>query len=330
MNEQNPHNEPLLAHYFFIQFTHSPQGFYDFLFFLDKNLRSRTHLVIRRKIASYYLHILSPLCERFGFYERKNILDDIAFYLVYPKKYLEISRILRQYKIKSRMITRKIFVVLEDLLKTNHYSFILKGRYKTVYSTYVKLKKKPRKTVLQLNDIFAFRIILKNNSIDECFALLNQLHDRFSPVTDFFKDYITIPKINGYQSLHTGINNVIDELDLPIEVQIRTQSMHDFSEKGVAAHWVYKTSKYFNSSLRKEKQLYEYFLSFSHTPLDQFVYCFSYKGDIFTLRRGETVHDFAYMIHSDLGSNAKYAFVNNEKMPLLHIIQDGDRIKVMQ
>lgn len=325
-----PKNRELVLQYFFERCTASPETFYGFLdFFKRKLVRSRGSL--QKQLAVKYLHILSTLCERFSFFEEKNILDDRCFALTHPKKYYEIDRLLGRYKKQSQQVIHDILAALARVLLGKNYPCDLKGRYKNIYSIYRKLEKKPRKNALTLNDIFAFRIIPRKSSTKQCFEILNLLHDTFYPNADLFKDYITIPKINGYQSLHTGLNSVVPELDLPIEVQIRTKTMDDFAEHGIASHWLYAEGKKSKLITEKEKRLLNYFSSIGKAPDDiGFIYCFSYKGDIVRFEKGSTILDFAYAIHTGLGQKTRGALVNGKKRAVNSILQEGDVVKILK
>lgn len=327
--KNNSKNNEILSRYFFEYFAGSPDLFYQFLLFF-KDFLKKSKGESRNQLAHKYLGILSHLCERFGIFEEKRNLDDLCFQITEPEKYDELDQILGGYKKKSDVLIQNITTIFRELLDREKHDCHIEGRYKNIYSIYRKTLKRSYKTVLALNDIFAFRIILKNNSVDECFEVMNILHDHFYPIPDFFKDYITVPKINGYQSLHTGLNKILPDLDLPVEIQIRTQAMHDFAEHGVAAHWMYSSDKKSRIVSEKEKKLLSYFSSLSQTQMHrpQSIFCFSYLGDIFQIPAGASLIDFAYQIHSDLGHKLDYALVNGKKKPVNYVIQEGDRIEL--
>lgn len=319
----------LVTRYFFDQFASEPRLFFDFMrFFKERVLEdTKNHSPLAFDMAQRYLDILSPLCERFGFLKEKSHLDDICFHSVNPAAYLEIDAALADYKKKSTAVVGKILKILNEVVKSAHFEAIVKGRYKNLYSIYRKMRAKRKHDVWQLKDIFAFRIILKNNQTEQCFEVINLLHDRFYPIADFFKDYITIPKINGYQSIHTGLRQVMPEWDVPIEVQVRTQAMDDFTDSGLAAHWLYSQSKTSKLLTEKEKNLISYL---RHRSTDrQGVYFLSYTGDLFQLEQAATVLDFAYHLHTKIGDKAKSALVNGQAQPLWYTIREGDRIQVV-
>ena len=323
-------NKELALEYFFYKFAKDPSKFYKFIEFFKNKLVTAKNSKLKKHLANQYLKIISQLCERFGLFEEKQSLDDHCFKIVAPKEFTQIDKALEKYKKESKKLIDKISEILEGLLISKKYNFQIKGRYKSIYSIHKKIQKKFRNTALNLKDIFAFRIILEKNSTKQCFEVLNILHDEFSPIVDNFKDYISIPKINGYQSLHTSLTNVISNLDLPIEVQISTQAMHDFAENGVAAHYLYAQEKKSKLLTEKEKMLINYFDTIAGSLSDEkTIYCFSYQGDIFKLEKGSSAADFAYHIHTNLGNKAKSAIVNGVNKELNYKIDEGDHIKIL-
>lgn len=317
-------NRELLANYFFNKSAKSPDVFYDFITYFKDQLSSSRDTSLKKALAGQYLNFLSQICERLGFFEEKQILDDFCFKIINPKKYKEISKIMSDYQKKSKGFITKVTRILKDLLKENGIKCEIKGRYKSLYSTHRKLLKKRKKTALKLKDLFAFRIVLNRNSTEQCFRVLDLLHDNFSPVVDYFKDYITIPKINGYQSLHTGLTEVIPNLDLSIEVQIRTKSMDDFAEKGLAAHWLYAKSK-------KAKMIADHLSSLAEEDeTKKMVYFCSHKGDVFKMAKGSSIVDFAYRVHPGVGKKAKSALVNGVSQEIYYEIQNCDSVEVIK
>lgn len=314
----------LMNEYFAKEFQKSPESFYEFVKILKKQIPSSKN---KKDLASKYLHIISPLCERFGFFHEKKILDDICFKIEDPKNYNRINRIFGDYKEKSQKYIGSIINTLKQVLEKNNFNYEVKGRYKSIHSINKKILNNPQKNILNLKDIFAFRIILTDDIVEECFEVVNLLHDEFSPVADYFKDYISIPKINNYQSLHTGLSNVIPNLDIPIEIQIRTKNMDEFAEKGLAAHWVYNKQKKARLVTEKEKQLFDYL---SHIDGTDNVYFFSFSGDMFRLKKGSKIIDFAYRLHSDLGNKNKGALVNNEEKGIDYEISEGDKVEIIK
>ncbi|MGE3279114.1 MAG: TGS domain-containing protein [Candidatus Altimarinota bacterium] len=323
-------NRELVTDYFFEHFAQSPEKFYEFVHFLEKKILKIRKKEAKVKASKRYLEIISFLCERFGFCEEKRELDDLCFKIINPSSYKKISRELSAYQKKSEATIQSILDILQQALRKQNHRCLIKGRYKNIYSIYKKLEKKRQRKIQNLVDIFAFRIITEKNSSEECFEILNLLHDTFYPVAHYFDDYISVPKVNGYQSLHTGLTNILPNLDIPVEIQIRTQEMDHFAEKGVAAHWIYGKTKQAAVPNEREQMISEYFSHLSKAnDQEKMLYCFSYKGDVLKLKRGSTILDFASRIHTELPKRAKAALVNGSKKRVHYQIQEGDQIKLL-
>jgi len=323
-------NIQILFQYFFDKFAHYPETFYSFVEFFKSELIENTDEEIQRNLAQKFLDVLSPLCERFNFFEERMFLTDLSFKILEPETYEQIKQHMAIYEKKSHKIINEIIEKLDNLLSKKNYDYELVGRYKNVYSVYKKIGNDYSKA-LNLNDIFGFRIILNNDSAADCFNVLNLLHDTFYPIPDMFKDYITIPKINGYQSLHTGLTEIIEHLDLPVEIQIRTREMHEFAENGLAAHWIYAENKKSRLITKKEAQLLHYLSCIAHSPgNDKGVMCFSEGGDIIKMPKHSTALDFAYQIHTDLGNKIKSVQINGEEKNFYYQIKEGDQVKIIQ
>ncbi|MBI5793604.1 bifunctional (p)ppGpp synthetase/guanosine-3',5'-bis(diphosphate) 3'-pyrophosphohydrolase [Candidatus Uhrbacteria bacterium] len=327
-------NDKLLTQYFFAVFSRQPESLYDFLQFFRTHLSAHASSADVRPLAEKYLKVLSPLCERFGVFEEKMNADDLCFSIMQPQEHAHVTKVLQDYQRSSADFIRRVTTVLSDLMKKSNIRCTVHGRYKHVYSVWMKLRKKRLETAdapLKLYDIFAFRIILEDDVRQECFECMNILHDTFFPLAQRFKDYINIPKINGYQSIHTCLTKVVDGLDLPIELQIRTRSMDDFAEKGLASHWLYTIGEKHNAMTRTEKRLVAHFAHLSEEiQSHSVVYCCSVGGDLFCLPGGSTLRDFAYAVHTRLGQEASEALVNGQKRSLDEEIQEGDRIEIIR
>lgn len=324
-------NTDTLSEYFLRNFGATPQRLYDFLQFLHYHMRYLKKAEDREWLARQYLRILSPLCERFSLFEEKERMDTLCFRITEPEKYREMAALLSRYRSRSRSVIRRIFSILRSLLERTGQSYELQGRYKSLYSVHRKLQMKGSyQSPLHLSDIFAFRIILRTKGDAECFEILNLLHDTFHPIPGKFKDYITVPKINGYQSLHTILNGVIDDLDLPIEVQIRTEAMHQFAQQGVAAHWLYARSKRVQRITEKEQQLMLHFASLSkQAEREELVYCLTPGGDVLRMPAGCTILDVAYRIHTEIGDRASGAIVNGQPRAMRAPVRAGDQIHIV-
>lgn len=329
-----PSNCKLLTEYFFGVFSRNPENLYEFLRFFRSRLSDASSSADVKQLAEKYLKILSPLCERFGVFEEKTHVDDLCFSIIQPEEFACVQKVLADYKRTSAEFIDRVTKVLRDLMENNAIRCTVHGRYKHVYSVWMKLHKKELEAAdapLKLYDIFAFRIILEDNVRQDCFECMNILHDAFYPLARRFKDYINIPKINGYQSIHTCLTHVVDDLDLPVEVQIRTRAMDDFAERGLASHWLYTLGEKRNTMTPTEKRLVAHFSILSQEiQAENTVYCCSIGGDMFSLRNGSTFRDFAYAVHTTLGKEAEGAIVNGEQRLLDEPISEGDRIEIIR
>ncbi|MFN8392448.1 MAG: TGS domain-containing protein [Bdellovibrionota bacterium] len=329
----SPSNRDLLSAYFLERFSASAELFYQLLVELDAYLDNfldgaLTELELKR-IAQNYLEVLSPLAERFGIFREKNRLDSRCFQILHPAEFLEVDGLLSGYKEQSEKYVNRVSDILQDLLMRNGFDVEIYGRYKTPYSVFRKLKKRASARIA-LHDVFAFRVVVSSDDRSRCYDILNLLHDSFYPVADRFKDYISIPKINGYESLHTCLRHVLPELDLLIEVQIRTRTMHEYAKNGLASHWLYARTKRAQILSPAQQRLLAHFRAFAQeVAAKRLVYCFSYTGDVFALPASSTLHDFARGLHSELGETAVSGQVNGEPATLDRIIEEGDRIRII-
>lgn len=285
----------------------------------------------RAASAQQYLRVVSLLCERFGLFAEKEEMDTICFHEMDPKSFAKTEALLGKYRQRSRPTVADIISSLQTILKKNGHRADIAGRYKHLYSIHRKLVAKGYSSPLHLQDIFAFRIILEKNDPSECFEVLNLLHDAYNPVAERFKDYVSIPKVNGYQSIHTVLNGVLPDLDLPIEIQIRTRAMNEFAEHGLASHWLYSRSKKTQLLSIRERQLLEHYQSLSQdlSASGGFVYCLTPAGDVVDLPDGSTVRDFAYRIHTELGTMATGAVVNGHTVGCDHRLNHGDTVRIV-
>jgi guanosine-3',5'-bis(diphosphate) 3'-pyrophosphohydrolase len=321
-------NHALLIEYFLHEFTVAPEDIISLIREVKKELQD-TDNCMREKLARRYLDIFSFLCERFGLYEDKLELDDLCFSINNPKEYKKLEKALAKYQKKSQKIIDEVLKIFSQKFEKHKVQVIFKGRYKNILSIYKKAQKSKLKDILKLNDIFAFRLITQDET-EDCFEVLNILHDSFIPLPSRYKDYISIPKINGYQSLHTGLVWVIDDFDLTIEVQIRTKTMDEIAESGIAAHFLYAKNKSSEILNGKEHKLHYHFRQVAESvPINPYIYCFSPSWDVFRLRRGNSVTDFAHKIHSKLAQKALYANINNNKYNMSHILKNFDTIEII-
>lgn len=289
----------------------------------------------RLRIARETMDIYAPLAERIGIRDWKDELEDIAFRQLNPDAHASITKRLEFLRSRGGDVIGR---VIEDLRRTQAEAGVkaeVSGREKTPYSIWRKMQKN-NVGFEQLSDIMAFRIAVDSDV--DCYRALGVVHNSYRVVPGRFKDYISIPKPNGYQSIHTG---VIGPENQRIELQIRTREMHEVAEYGVAAHWVYKQGRPQTEGkqyhwLRQLLEILEHasepeeFLE--HTKLEMFsdqVFCFSPKGDLYALPHGATPVDFAYAVHSEVGNHCVGSKINGRIVPLRTELRNGDQVEVI-
>jgi GTP pyrophosphokinase len=288
----------------------------------------------RRRIAQETMDIFAPLAERIGMAEIKTELEDLAFRQLHPEAKESIEARLTFLREQGGALVPKVIEELRRTLNEGGLEAEVTGREKSPYSIWRKMQRK-NVSFEQLSDIMAFRVTV--DSIEECYQALGIIHGAYPMVPDRFKDYISTPKRNGYQSIHTA---VIGPERLRIEVQIRTREMHSVAELGVAAHWSYKqgTPSMEGKQYRWIRELLEIlehtaspeeFLE--HTKLEMFadqVFCFTPKGDLIGLPSGATPVDFAYNVHTEVGDRCVSAKVNGRLVPLRTVLRNGDQVEI--
>ncbi|MGH7075924.1 MAG: RelA/SpoT family protein [Stellaceae bacterium] len=289
----------------------------------------------RRRIARETMDIYAPLAERMGMNEVKDELLDLAFAELQHEARESIYTRLAFLKERGGNLVERIMVALEDTLEKAGVAAEVSGREKTPYSVWRKMQKKDV-GFEQLSDIMAFRVVVEN--VEACYHALGVIHSRYSVVPGRFKDYISLPKPNQYQSIHTG---VIGPEQQRIEIQIRSRDMHEVAELGVAAHWVYKADAGRNEGrqyrwLRELLDVLEHAADpqefLEHTKLAMFqdqVFCFTPKGDLVNLPRGATPIDFAYSVHSQIGDTCVGAKINGKLAPLRTQLSNGDQVEII-
>ena len=289
----------------------------------------------RRRIARETLEIYAPLAERIGIHKIKAELEDLAFGHLYPEAVESISKRLSYLRAEGTDLVNKIITTLKQQIDEAGVKADVSGREKSRYSIWKKMQRK-NVAFEQLSDIMAFRVMVE--SIEQCYHVLGIIHSHYPTVPGRFKDYISTPKANGYQSIHTTI---IGPESQRIEVQIRTREMHEKADLGVAAHWAYKQDAQNKTDMKKFRwlrELLEILEQESHaedflenTKLELFseqVYCFTPKGDLIEMAAGATCVDFAYAIHSDVGNRCVGAKINGRIAPLNTKLNNGDQVDI--
>ena len=291
----------------------------------------------RQRIAHETMEIYAPLADRMGMHRIRDELEDLSFEILNNEARKLIKNRLDEIKLDKKDLFESLSFELSSILNENHINAEIHGREKTPFSIWRKVQKK-RISLEQITDIIGFRITL--SSVDECYKTLGIFHKKWNCIPGKFKDYISSPKINGYKSLHTS---VIGSNQKPIEIQIRTNEMHEFAERGVASHWKYKSSEKFNSLSWKEydwlKDLVEIIEknenpehSYEYTKLQMFqenVFCFTPKGSVIKLPKDATPIDFAYAVHTKIGNTAIGCEINGNKSELQELLRNGDRVNII-
>ncbi len=291
----------------------------------------------KERIAKETMEIYAPLADRMGMNRIRDELEDLSFGVLNAKAKQMIKDRLDDIKDKNLLNFKNLSVEFQNLLNENNLTCKIFGREKTTFSIWRKIQRK-RTSLEQITDIMGFRIIMSN--IEDCYKALGIFHSNYNCIPGRFKDYISSPKINNYQSIHTAI---IGPNKRPIEIQLRTMAMHEFAQRGIASHWQYKSSEKVNSLTWKEydwladlveildknenpEDFYEY------TKLQMFqdnVFCFTPKGSVIKLPKDATPIDFAYAVHTQIGDTAIGCEINGKDSPIQSILRNGDVVKII-
>jgi len=292
----------------------------------------------RQRIGQETLEIFAPIANRLGLNNVYHELQDLAFQNLYPTRHRVLEKAVQASRLERQDMVAKIEQAIIEKLKASGIEAEVKGREKHLYSIYRKMQEK-HLTFTEVHDIFGVRVLVDTQPA--CYLALGSLHSLYKPIPGKFKDYIAIPKANGYQSLHTTL---FGPYGTPVEVQIRTQEMHSLAEAGVASHWLYKSgAEELSEAQRKTHQWLQSLLDIQadsrdsvefleHIKVDLFpdeVYVFTPKGKIMALPRRATAVDFAYNVHTDVGNHCVAAKINGEYMPLSTPLNNGDRVEII-
>ena len=292
----------------------------------------------RRRISRETLEIYAPLANRLGLNNLYRELQELSFTHLYPLRHAVLSKAVLAARGNRREVVGKILDAIKQKLADNHIEAEIFGREKNLYSIFRKMREKSL-SFSQVLDIYGFRVVVKD--VPSCYLALGALHGLFKPVPGKFKDYVAIPKANGYRSIHTTL---IGPFGTPIEVQIRTAEMHHVAETGVASHWLYKdtdrsfgdleqqTHKWLQSLLELQSASGDSAEFLEHVKIDLFpgeVYVFTPMGRIMSMPRGATAVDFAYAVHTDIGNRCIACRINHELMPLRTELTNGDQVEIV-
>ncbi len=292
----------------------------------------------RRRIAKETLEIYTPLAQRLGMHQMRIELEDLCFQASYPMRSGMLLKAVRRARGNRREIVSSVVESINSRLESEGLKGRVMGREKHMYSIYSKMKEQ-RKSFSEIMDVFGIRIIV--NSVDNCYRTLGFVHNLFKPFPGRFKDYIAIPKANGYQSLHTTLFGLHG---IPVEVQIRTQEMEDMANNGIAAHWLYKsgdeallgsksrTHSWLQNLLELQQTAGNSLEFIENVKVDLFpdeVYVFTPQGDIMELPRGATPVDFAYAVHTDVGNTCVACRIDRKLASLSQPLNSGETVEVI-
>jgi len=294
----------------------------------------------RHRIAAETLDIYAPIAHRLGLNQTYRELQELSFAYLHPWRHGALSKAVQRARGYRRDIVQRVQKDVEKAFAGHKMKVQLSGREKTIYSVYRKMREK-HDGFAQVNDIFGFRVVVP--TLSDCYVALGVLHQLYKPVPGRFKDFIAIPKANGYQSLHTTL---VSPLGTSVEFQIRTDTMHAVAEKGIAAHWLYKVRDKANAAAEAQAMGTMWLQSLldiqdetrdaaeflEHVKIDLYpdaVYVFTPRSKILALPRGATPVDFAYAIHSDVGDHTVAAKVNGDAVALRTVLKSGDVVEII-
>ncbi len=291
----------------------------------------------RRRIALETLEIYAPIAHRLGIHDMKNELEDLGFQAMYPMRHRALKSAVVQARGNRKTIIENTRLELVTRLEEHHIEASVIGREKHLYSIYRKMKNKEL-MFNEVMDIYAFRIVV--DTVDNCYRSLGAMHSLYKPIENRFKDYIAIPRTNGYQSLHTSL---IGPHGIPVEIQIRTHEMDQMADKGVAAHWLYKgedtdttaqlrARKWMQSLLELQQSASSSFEFIESVKTDLFpdeIYVFTPDGRIIELPTGSTAVDFAYAVHSDIGNTCVGVRVERRNYSLSKPLENGQTVEII-
>ncbi len=305
------------------------------------NMRTIQHLRREKQmqIATETMELYAPLAHRFGLFNIKSELEDLCFKVIDPNSFKFIARKLREKREAREIFIEEFMKPIRDELENQGFRFEIKGRPKHIYSIFRKMQRQ-QKPFEEIYDLFAIRVILEDpHSKEDCWRVYSIITDWYTPIPKRFRDFISVPKANGYQSLHT---TVITKKGRKVEVQIRTRQMDDIAEKGLAAHWKYKEGKGGSETLDKfvtwvrdvlenprPDAATEFVKDFQLNLYQDEIYVFTPDGELRTLPKDATPIDFAFDIHSEIGEQAIAAKINGKMAPLRQKLDIGDQVEII-
>ena len=305
------------------------------------NMRTLFHLDREKqlRIAKETLEIYSPIAHRIGMNNIYRELEDLAFQVIYPTRYERLTAAVKKNRGSQNKLIRKMQKDIEKTLHQEGLPALVEGREKHIYSIYRKMKER-RRSFNEIMDVFALKIIV--DTPENCYRALGLVHSIYKPVDGRFKDYVALPKSNGYQSIHTGVVGI---KGLSVEIQIKTQEMDDMAENGIASHWLYKSGNKSDTrpqikarrwvasllELRDNYDSSEEFVESVKTDIfpDE-IYVFTPQGKIMEMSAGSTAIDFAYAVHTDIGHHCRGCRINRKLAPLSVPLESGQTIEILR
>ena len=305
------------------------------------NMRTIEYLDMdkQKRIAKETLEIYAPLAHRIGMNNVYRELEDLSFKVIYPARYKHLRAALKKNRGGQKRLLKKIKRTLEKKLLDQGIPAYVEGREKHIHSVYRKMKKN-RRSFEEIMDVCAFKVIVDNP--ENCYKTLGVVHSIFKPIEGRFKDYISIPKSNGYQSIHTGVVGLDGQ---PTEIQIKTEEMNEMAENGIASHWLYKMGKGTETNPQKKARRWvasllemrndfessEDFIESVKTDIfpDE-IYVFTPEGEIIQLAAGSTAIDFAYAVHTDIGNHCRACRINRKLAPLSVPLESGQTVEILR
>ena len=305
------------------------------------NMRTIEYLDMdkQKRIAKETLEIYAPLAHRIGMNNVYRELEDLSFKVIYPTRYKRLRAALKKNRGGQERLLKKIKRTLEKKLLDQGIPAYVEGREKHIHSVYKKMKKN-RRSFEEIMDVCAFKVIVDNP--ENCYKTLGVVHSIFKPIEGRFKDYISIPKSNGYQSIHTGVVGLDGQ---PTEIQIKTEEMNEMAENGIASHWLYKMGKGTETNPQKKARRWvasllemrndfessEDFIESVKTDIfpDE-IYIFTPEGEIIQLAAGSTAIDFAYAVHTDIGNHCRGCRINRKLAPLSVPLESGQTVEILR
>ncbi len=293
------------------------------------------------KLAKETMEVYVPIASRLGVYRIKTQLEDLSFKYLNTKEHIRISKQIEEFGESRKEAIEGIRKRLEDFLKSKGVDAFVFGRFKSVYSIYRKLERKGLSHVSELYDLFAIRVILPTcEKIDHLYSILGLIHSEWKPLSSRFKDYVAVPKPNGYRSLHTVVLGIAPkDMDQPVEIQIRDDAMHREGEYGIASHWAYKGNVSVGSQsewIRGLEKIHEFFgvgaEAMKEVEVDVFkdrIFVLTPRGEVKDLTVGSIPIDFAYAVHTDVGNRCVMAKVNQALVPLDYELKNGDVVEII-